>query len=467
MKKLFFIIPFVFIGAIIYFLFYDAKTQEPKLVSVIEGNITLSLHERGVLHASRDVSVKSPIVSNRAKLVEMLPEGSKVQKGDMIARLDTKPFLDDISNWKYKIQEAEVALLKAEKELKVHQNKSIESIKKISASIEIEQLNLKNIKNGDGLNKLYGLQQKVAQANRSVKLKNEELADYESLFSQGYISQKEKDKIAYDLLNAKESLQSATNSLNNYQKFVWPKELKEQKIKLDELKENKKNRQIQNQIILDQYKSQLQKAKAVLHMNKQELKKAETNVALCNIKAPISGTILYQEIPKNGKRAKIEVGDSIWHNQTFMTIPDTRSMNVVSKIREVDLSKISLLQKATITLDAFMDKKFQGTIIYIDSIAKFDDNNPNIKFFDTVISIKNSAKLLRSGMSAEVSIQYLSLNNILKLQAQAVFEENGKYFVRKKVNENFIKHPIKIGIVGANFIQIVEGLKKGDKVLML
>lgn len=466
MKKFFFIIPFILIGVIAYFLFYNTKEQKPKLTHVVEGNITLSIHERGVLRASRDVSIKSPIVSNRAKLVEILPEGSTVQKGDMIAKLDTKPFLDDINNWKYKIQEAQIALLKAKKELEVHISKSIENIKKITASIEIEQLNINNIRQGDGLNKLYELRQKVAQANRHVKLKNEELADYDSLFKQGYISQKERDKISYDLLSAKESLMTATNNLNNYQKFVWPKELKKQKIKLDELQENKKNRQIQNQIILEQFKSQLQKAKTVLQMNEYELEKSKRNVELCNIKAPISGTILYQKIPKNGKRAKIEVGDSIWHNQTFMTIPDTRSMNVVSKIREVDLSKISLLQTANITLDAFRDKKFQGIIIYIDSIAKFDENNPNIKFFDTVISIKNKTNVLRSGMSAEVDIEYLSLHDILKINSHAVIEENGKYFVLKKVGENFEKHPIQIGIIGVNYIQILKGLKLGDKVLI-
>lgn len=460
------LLPFLLIGLFIYFLSTSEKTVKyTDPIKVKRGNLTLFLHERGVLKAAKDIHIKSTIQSNRAKLIEIIPEGSKVQKGQIIARFDTKPFMDDLTKEQYKEQEAEVSLIKIKKEIKIHENKSIQSIKKLRKSIEIATLKLNNIKKGDGLNKLKEIKQSVTQEIRNVKLKKEELADYDSLLSKGFISQRERDKVANDLLSAREKLVSVKNKFQNYNQYVWPKEIKEQEIKLSELQEEIQDTQVQNKIILEQKKSQFLKAKALFAFIKKEIKKAKSNIKKCDITAPIDGVVLYQKIPKNGKQVKIEVGDSIWRNQAFINIPDTKNMIVQSKIREVDLSKVKLNQKVSIKLDAFSNKNYNGYISYIDSVAKFGSNNENIKFFNITIVIEQSDVMLRSGMSAEVTIPYKVFKNILKIPSNYVYEKDEKFFVIKKVKEIYKKIPIKIGVITPKYIEVSDGLHKADLIV--
>jgi len=462
-RYIFVLFPFLLIALFVFFL--SSRENTPKYAGetiVKQGDLTLFLHERGVLKAAKDIHIKSKIQSNRAKLIEIIPEGSRVQKGQIIARFDTKPFIDDLTKEQYKVKEAEVGIIKIEKEIKIHKNKSIQSIKKLKKSIEIEILKLNNIKLGDGLNKLKEIKQSVTQEIRNSKLKKEELADYDSLFSKGYISQREKDRVANDLLSAEEKLVSAKNKLQNYKKYVWPKEIKEEEIKLSELNEEIKNTQIQNQIILEQKKSQFIKAKALLTFIEKEVENAKKNIKYCDIIAPIDGTVLYQKLPKNGKQVKIEVGDSIWRNQAFINIPDTKSMIIQSKIREVDLSKIELKQKVSIKLDAFTDRLYSGYISYIDSVAKYDNNNENIKFFDMIIEVEGSDDMLRSGMSAQITIPYKTLTNILKIPSNYVYEEDGKLFVIKKTEESFSKIAVSIGVITPQYIEVIDGLSTND-----
>ncbi len=466
-KNIFLILPFILIviSSVIFFGNDDNKNKI-KYETVKKNSFDLKLIQRGTLEASRFVQIKSSILSNRAKLVELIPEGTKVQTGMIIARFDIKPFMDDLNNWQYKFKEAQALLVKAQKEVEIHKNKTIESIEKLKKSIEIEKLSLDDINYGSGLVDFNEYQQKIEQEKRKVNLSLDELTDYEALFAQGYISKRERDEIENKLMNNQEALVTAKERLRNYKKYDWPKQIKENKIKLQDLKEEQINKKIQNNFILEDKKAQLSKSKAVLLYYEKQIKKAKKNVAACDIRAPIDGVVLYNILPKNGKRTKIDIGDSIWQNQSFMQIPDTKNMIVKTKIREVDLTKIQNKQSVKISLDAYPSQIFDGEIVYIDSIAKNDKNTLDIKFFDTIIDIKTNNKILRSGMSAKIDIVYDSINNSLCVSNNAINYDGKSEYVEIFKDKEKEKRHIKIGKIGRKYTQILDGLKEGELVVV-
>ena len=125
-RLLYLMIPLVFIIGIVIFSFLDYSEQKSYKFEIIKKqNFMLYLRERGTLEASRFIQISSPILSNRAKIVEMLPEGSSIEKGEIIARFDIKPFMDDINEMKYKIKEAKANLVNAQKELDIQKHLSM------------------------------------------------------------------------------------------------------------------------------------------------------------------------------------------------------------------------------------------------------------------------------------------------------------------------------------------------------
>ena len=171
-------------------------------------------------------------------------------------------------------------------------------------------------------------------------------------------------------------------------------------------------------------------------------------------------------LPKNGKRAKVDIGDSIWQNQAFMQIPDTKNMIVKTKIREVDLNKIYNGLVVKVVLDAYPSKIFSGNIIYIDSIAKNDANNINIKFFDTVIKIKTNDEILRSGMSAKIDIVYGTVKESISVTNDAINYDGKSEYVEIYNNNKKEKRHIKIGKIGQEYSEVLSGLKVGELVVV-
>ncbi|MEA1917744.1 MAG: efflux RND transporter periplasmic adaptor subunit [Campylobacterota bacterium] len=468
MKKIvFFTVPFliIFFIAISFFSNSEQKVIE-KYESVKKRSFEIQLIQRGTLEASRFVQIKSSILSNRAKLVELIPEGTNVNKGTIIARFDIKPFMDEMNKWQHKLKEAEASLIKAQKEVEIHENKSIESIEKLKKSIELEEINLDDVNHGGGRVALNELKQQIEQENRKVILSLDELEDYDELFKQGYISKRERDEIENKLKNNQDTLKTAKEKYINYKKYDWPKQIKEHEIKLKDLQEELVNKKIQNRFMLDDKKAQLIKAKSVLLYYKSELKKAKRNVQACDIRAPIDGTVLYNTLPKNGKKSKVDIGDSIWQNQPFMQIPDTKTMVVKTKIREVDLNKINKELNVSVTLDAYPSKKFNGKIIYIDSIAKDNTNQNGIKFFDTVIELETKDKILRSGMSANIAIVYDRVKNKLSIPNSAINYDGKSEYVEVYSDGEKEKRHIVIGKISNKFSEVLRGLKSGELVVV-
>lgn len=467
MKKIYIFLFLLLIGAILIFNLNEPKKIETnyKIAKVEKRDFELKLIERGGLEALRFVQIKSPILSNMAKIIEMLPEGSVVKNGDIVARFDTKAFLDEVSKWEHKIDITNSNLIKATKEIEIHKTQSIDGIEKLKKSIEIAKINLDNIKNGKGVVKFNELKQRVLQEKRKVELAKDELKDYDSLYKKGYISKRERDVIEDKLKMSEENLFIAKDRFENYKKYEWSKEIKEYSIRLKELDESLQSKIIEDSFKLENKKVELTKERSLLAYYQNELKKARIDILNCNIKAPIDGVLLYNKIPKNGKVSKVEIGDSIWQNQSFMQIPDTSKMIVKTKIREVDLRFIKVGLRANIILDSYPNRVFSGKIDYIDTIAKKDRDSVNIKYFDTIIKVDNEDKLLRSGMSTRIEIIYDEIKNAISIPASAIHYENSKVYVLTNP-QNPTKKYIEIDKVADEFISIKKGLSENQEVLI-
>ncbi len=464
---IYFSIPFLLIFIIaILFNKNDTEEQSYQFVKVKKETFDLMIVERGELEASRLIQIKSQITSNKAKIIEMTTEGTFVSKGEIVARFDIQPFSEDLDKWQHKLNEGEAKLVKSQKELEIHQNQIQADIDTYQKAIEISKMNLDDEKFGSGLVKLDELKQQIKKEIRDVELFKLELEDQDKLYKKGFISKKEREKANNSLQNAKEKLLTSKANLENYEKYIWPKNIKEKEIRYNESAEKLASKKVQNQFQLESKKAEVINAQSSLNYFYKEFENAKKNIALCDVRAGIDGILLHNTIPKNGKRAKIELGDSIWQNQSFMRIPDTKNMIVKTKIKEVDLRYIKKDLEVEIVLDAYPKKLFKGNISYIDPIAKTNDQNINIKYFDIVIKIENTDDILKSGMSANIAIKYDTVKDTIAIPSSALFYDQSGTFVLKKVDNKQLKQNITIGKISQDYIEVVSGLDVDDLVII-
>jgi len=248
------------------------------------------------------------------------------------------------------------------------------------------------------------------------------------------------------------------------------------------------------------------------------VKSAEASVAEAReqltktkIYAPISGTISALNIEK-GERV---VGTSMMTGTEMMIVANLNKMEVQVDVNENDIVKVSRFDTALVEVDAYLNRKFKGIVTEIansavtagstaDQVTNFEVKVLLLSesYADLIDSISNNLYPFRPGMSAAVDILTESRENVLSVPISAVttrikkkgggtrevsdvaevktdtegqtntdsekaVEKDEKQEVVFILDGNRVKKvEVKTGIQDNTSIQIVEGLKEGDEVVI-
>jgi HlyD family secretion protein len=192
------------------------------------------------------------------------------------------------------------------------------------------------------------------------------------------------------------------------------------------------------------------------------LNQAKSDAEKLTVHAPAAGLIVYQHNWSTGK--KFTRGDQPWAGQSVMILPDLSHMQAVLEVNEVDISKVKTDQQAEVRLDAFPDRKFTGKIMNVASIGNPKETNPSVKVFEVLVDLDQADSILRPGMTVSARIMVSTIENVVSVPIEAVFDDGGKPVVYAEHGSSFEKRTVTLGEKNDNFIIVTKGLKEGEKV---
>lgn len=461
-----FLIAVVFLFAHAFLDTEEAAVPTEQVITVGRKSFRLEVIERGIVRPARITAIKSNIAGNQGKLIWALPEGSQVSKGLLIARFDTKPMMDTLQKAEQQRADAKAQLTVSIKTLELMKESGNSKEEAAIRKLEIARIKADDFRNGSGPLERKKLEQLVRKETRNRDIKKKEFEDMRPLLEKGHITLREYEKAENDLLSAQESLLIAKAALKNFDTYEWPKILREAEVikeaaqmELDRVKRT-------NELELQQQHSKIEKYRRDFEVKEQAVTKAKREVAACDVYSPTGGILLYSDLPYQGKKRKIQIGDSIWFGQTFLEIPDTTDLVVELNIREIDVTKLTIGMPAEITLDAYPARYFSGTLTAIDALAQKDENHASIRRFFAKIRFDEITPLIHVGMSAGLKIIYRELKNVLAVPTGAVNYHDGTATVRKRPPENAKDIVVKTGAVGIKWVEIEEGLTENDQILI-
>lgn len=135
----------------------------------------------------------------------------------------------------------------------------------------------------------------------------------------------------------------------------------------------------------------LQTAQLDVKQKENALSDAEENLSYYHITAPFDGIIA--SVP-------VEVGDDASSGTVLGTIITSQKLATIV-LNEVDVAKIKLGQKATLTFDAVPDLTIAGQVSEIDSIGTVSQG---VVDYNVQISFSTQDDRVKSGMSADATI---------------------------------------------------------------
>ncbi len=121
----------------------------------------------------------------------------------------------------------------------------------------------------------------------------------------------------------------------------------------------------------------------------------------CIVRAPISGIVT---------KRFIEAGELVGSGASLIRLDDLSSLDITIYVPEADLPKIVLGQSASVQVDAFQSRTFEGHVIFISPIAEFTPKNIQTNdertklVFAVKIKVLNPDGTLKAGIPADVTL---------------------------------------------------------------
>src|SRR5580704_15582323 len=174
-----------------------------------------------------------------------------------------------------------------------------------------------------------------------------------------------------------------------------------------------------------------------------------------DIKAPVSGVITDQQVTN-------AAGVQGLSGSNPFTISDLSSVWILCDVYENDLANVRVSETADITLMAYPDKKYTGTISNIGPIL-----DPNIRTAKVRVQVPNPARLMRVGMFVTATFQGKKKVEYASVPAAAILHLHDRDWVYVPVGGNkFRRVEVKAGSPLPNKMQeIRDGVKPGQQVV--
>jgi HlyD family secretion protein len=156
-------------------------------------------------------------------------------------------------------------------------------------------------------------------------------------------------------------------------------------------------------------------AKAAVVRAKVSVDNARIQLEDTDVRAPIEGTIIEKDVERGTVIASATANVS--GGTTLLKMADLNLVQVNTLVDETDIGKVQAGQLATVTVDAYPNRTFDGTVLKIEPQAT---TQQNVTVFPVLIRIDNRSGLLRPGMNTEVEIHVGERDSVLAVPNAAL-----------------------------------------------
>ncbi len=156
-------------------------------------------------------------------------------------------------------------------------------------------------------------------------------------------------------------------------------------------------------------------AQLVRAQNNYDLAKIELNDV--TITAPIRGVIIDRNVAAG---TVIQSGASGFSGgTTLFTVANLDSMQIQTLVDETDVGKLKPGLAATVKVDAYPNRTFQGIVKKIEPQAV---TQQSVTMFNVIVSLDNQSRLLLPGMNGDVTILVNRADNVLLIPNNALVQ---------------------------------------------
>jgi len=438
---------------------------------VKRGPLRISVTESGTIKARDQVILKNE-VEGITSILSLAPEGTRVKKGDLLVELDASGLLDAKIDQQIKVQNTEAAFVGARENLAVVTNQAQSDIDIAKLNLKFAKQDLEQYKEGEYPNQLKEANGLITLADEEVTRAQETFDWSKTLFEEKYISQIELKADELALKRKKLDLELAQSGLDLLQKYTYQRNLDqlESNVNQADMALERTNRKAKADVV--QAEADLKAKESEYERQNDKLRKNIEQIEKTKIYAPADGLVIYATSARRGgwrsSTEPLDIGQTVRERQELIYLPTGSSVNAEVDIHETSLKKVGLHLPAIITVDALPGKTFLGEVARIAPLPDAQSMwlNPDLKVYNSEITVDGNDSSLRTGMSCKVEIVIKQFADATYVPVQAVLRVAGEPTVYVVNGENIEPRRVEIGIDNNRMMRIISGLQEGEVVLL-
>ncbi|HYN21891.1 MAG TPA: efflux RND transporter periplasmic adaptor subunit [Thermoanaerobaculia bacterium] len=224
------------------------------------------------------------------------------------------------------------------------------------------------------------------------------------------------------------------------------------------------------QLAEDTAKLRLEDSRDSVQQARANLVKAQDELTKTTIYAPLTGRV----IALNAEQGEVVVSGTM--NNPASVIGEIADLSEILARVDVDETEVVLVrpgQRARILVDALSEKEYHGKVQEVGNKGFSRASQPDVTFFNVEILLDDPDEDLRPGMSVRAEIDSAVHPGALVVAIQAVVErdlekegeteEADVVFIVE--NGKTVRRPVKTGISDETRVEILSGVKAGEKVV--
>jgi len=446
----------------------SAREAQPTF-HVRKGPLTISVVESGTIKSLEQVSLKSE-VEGQTTLIYLVPEGTRVQKGDLLVELDASKLQDELLQQQISVDNSEAAFIRARENVAVAKNQAESNISKAELDYQFAQEDVKQCVEGTYPKEVKEAESNITLAREELERAAEKLKWSDRLYDEKYISQTELEADRLTHNRAQLNYELAVASLQLLQDYTSKRKLAQLESNVDQAKMALERVKLQANADIVQAEADLKAKETELRQQRSKFDKGERQIAKTKILAPRDGLVVYATSVQGGGGRRdtqpLQEGQAIRERQELIYLPSSESMMAQVSIHESSLEKVQIDMPVRVSVGALPGQVFTG---HVAKIAPLPDAqsawlNPDLKVYPAQIYLDNTHSELRTGMNCQAEIIVEQHSDALYVPVQAVTRVGGEPTVYLREHARFRPQTIKIGMDNNSMVHVLAGLEPGQEV---
>jgi multidrug resistance efflux pump len=433
--------------------------------TVVSGAFDVYLSEHGVFEALESAALSSQLPSNKAKVIALVPEGTLVMPGDVVAEFDQSGFREELERIENDLADARSQLDKAETETALKRQELATRSKELQVQVQLAGLDHRRLVQVEIPFKRQAAVMEVSESHHRHQQTKKELTTTSKLAERGYASGDELQAAVEVNERAADTIALAKARLRLLDEIEFPAETSQSSMKYEQLQAL--SLAFENDIPSELRLKQALLNRAGLRVDKLVTKRAQTQGYLdaSVVVTPVEGFVSHPELMFGKDTRKVQVGDSVWRQQPFVVIPDLASLIARIDVREVDVGAVRAGQSVEMRPHAFSDRALRGGVVAVGAM-RTDRSNPNVRRFEVRVAIHDKDARLRPGMTGKARLHTHHYADTPLVPVEAVHYLGGHPVVFRAAGSQWASVPVTLGGNDGSRVAILQGLAGGETVAL-